>query len=134
MLTAQWTIGFLAVASLVSMSNPALAEDDTAKTGLIAALGIEAASGKTTIAGGAGAIEAGLLSSDAMLRAGAIIASITNEAAGGGNVLVVSRDQQVSLAMVRVVQDRIQAVRDLLARTPCPPPPAPSPPPEAGEQ
>lgn len=45
-----------------------------------------------------------------------------------------SRDQQVSLAMVRVVQDRIQAVRDLLARTPCPPPLAPSPPPEAGEQ
>lgn len=134
MLTAQRTIGFLAIVSSIATSDPALAENDAAKTGLIAALGIEAASGKTTIAGGAGAIEAGLLSSDAMLRAGAIIASITNEAAGSGNVLVMSRDQQVSLAMVRVVQDRIQAVRDLLGRTPCPPPPAPPPPPKAGEQ
>ncbi|MEH3123018.1 MAG: hypothetical protein PGN16_13755 [Sphingomonas phyllosphaerae] len=116
--------------SLVTTPTAALAEDDTAKTGVIAALGVEAAGGKSTIAGGAGAIEAGVLASDAMLRAGAVVASLANRGAAGGRVLVVSRDQQVSLSMVRVVRDRIQAVRDLVARTPCPKPPKTPPPAE----
>lgn len=114
--------GLLTAASLIAASTPAFAQDDTAQTGIIAALGLEAASGKTTINDGAGAIEASLLASDAMLQAGEIIAGVTKQAVSEKDkVLVVSRYQQVSLAMVRVVEKRIAAVRKLVDRAPCTP-------------
>lgn len=114
--------GLLTAASLIAASTPAVAQDDTAQTGIIAALGLEAASGKTTINDGAGAIEASLLASDAMLQAGAVIAGVTKQAAREGDkVLVVSRNQQVPLAMVRVVKDRIGGVLQQVQRAPCTP-------------
>lgn len=112
--------GLMTAASLVVASTPALAQDDTTQTGLIAALGLEAASGKTTINEGAGAIEASLLASDAMLEAGAIIAGVTKKAVDQEDrVLVISHDQQISLAMVRIVHDRIESVRDYVKKAQC---------------
>jgi hypothetical protein len=114
--------GLLTAASLITASTPAFAQDDTAQTGIIAALGLEAASGKTTINDGAGAIEASLLASDAMLQAGAVIAGVTKQAVNGGDkVLVVSRNQQVPLAMVRVIKDRIESVLNRIQSAPCTP-------------
>lgn len=107
------------VALMATIATPASA-DDTAKIGLAAALGLEAADGKTSITGGAGSIEAGLLATEGFRQTGAMIASMVNRSAGGRTVLALARDQTVNLAMVQIVDDRISQVTRLLGRAnPC---------------
>ncbi|WP_140850222.1 hypothetical protein [Sphingomonas glacialis] len=88
--------------------------DDPA-TGVIAGLGIAAASGKTTASTGSGAIEAGILGSDAVLQTGGIIAGITNKAAGNRTVLVLAQDESVNLNQPDVVLERLAAVTALFS-------------------
>lgn len=103
----------LAMGALTSIGTPAAAAEATEVT-LAAGLGLTAASGKTTLGGGAGAIEAGVLGADAFQQAGAIIAALVNRSAAEKTVLVTARDEQVNLAMATIVKDRIDAVTRLL--------------------
>jgi|GEM_PF-2826593 len=103
--------------ALVTATSPARADDDT-KTGVLAALGLSAASGKTTAPSGVGAIEAGILSSDAYNQAGAIIAIGTSVAAP-----VAARDQPIGgiRPVIRYFLPRTKVSAAIAARiTECP--------------
>jgi len=98
-------------------ATPAVAQDgtsDAAKTGIAAGLGLTAASGKTTMGDGAGAIEASLLDSDAMLKAGAAIREIAASARptnGNRRVLVLAKGDTVDFSMALWVIDRMRTLR-----------------------
>jgi len=112
-LTSKWKF-ICACAVLIAVGAPAHADDDVAKTGIAAGLGIAAASGKTTMGDGAGAIEASLLDSDAMLKAGAAIRQITELARtknGNRAVLVLAKDDTVDFSMALWVVQRMQALK-----------------------
>lgn len=96
--------------SLIAATVPASAADDTTQTGIIAGLGLGAAGGKTTAANGAGAIEAGILSSDAYNQAGAIIAAIVKPMAGGQTVLLIAHDDATNFNQPDVVLGRVDAM------------------------
>jgi hypothetical protein len=115
----------LAIGAGATLATSAAAADTTEVT-LAAGLGLTAASGKTTLGAGAGAIEAGVLGADAFQQAGAIIAALVNRSAAGKTVLVTARDEQANLALATIVKDRIDAVTRLLQRAgrSCPAPKA----------
>ena len=105
--------GICAGIAALSAASPGIAADDTTNAGIIAGLGLGAAGGKTTASGGSGAIEAGILGSDAVLQTGGIIAGITNEAAAGRPVLVLAQDESVNLNQPDVVFERLAAATAL---------------------
>jgi hypothetical protein len=90
---------------------PAYAADDTTKTGIAAGLGLSAASGKTTLGDGAGAIEASLLDSDSMLQAGRAVRQIADSARTQYNnrkVLILDKDDQIDFSMALWVVKRME--------------------------
>ncbi|KKW90177.1 hypothetical protein YP76_22370 [Sphingobium chungbukense] len=94
-------------------ANPALAADDSddvEKIGIAAALGITAADGKTTLGTGAGAIEAALLESDAINRAGATIVALTRSRIGTNGVLLLTRSETINSAAYYATKTRLEAV------------------------
>jgi hypothetical protein len=93
--------------------TPAAAAEDE-KTGLAAALGLQAASGKTTIAEGGGAIEGAILSSNALHVAGRVIAALATASAEDRDVIVLSRAEQVNLMTADTVRRRIRAISGAL--------------------
>lgn len=101
--------------AMLATSVPTAAMADDPATGVIAGLGIAAASGKTTASTGSGAIEAGVLGSDAVLETGGIIAGITNKAAGNRTVLILAQDESVNLNQPDVVLERLAAVTALFS-------------------
>jgi len=85
-----------------------------AKTGIAVGLGVAAASGKTTMSEGAGAIEASLLNSEAMLQAGVAIRRIAEAARaanGSRSVLVLSRADTVDFSMSLWVVERLRSLK-----------------------
>ena len=114
----------IAAAVLGTAGAPAAAADGTT-VGVLARRGVSAASGKTSLGAGAGAIEAGLLGSEAFQRAGAIIAGVVNDKAAGRNVAVLAHDEKLDLIMPRLIDDRIREV-DRYVATSCARLPRPS--------
>jgi hypothetical protein len=87
----------------------ALAADDTENAGIVAALGLSAADGKTTLAAGAGKIEAELLSTDAVNLAGATIAGLVNRTLElknnpGAQVIALLKDEPLDVSAVESVR------------------------------
>lgn len=115
----------IGTAFLACAAPGALADDDTEKVGLAAALGLTAADGKTTLGEGAGAIEAALLETDAINHAGAIIAALA-QTKRTGNILLVTKGEAINAAAYAAIKRRIAALTGYMANTPCPPPPAPA--------
>lgn len=113
----------IGTAFLACAAPGALADDDTEKVGLAAALGLTAADGKTTLGEGAGAIEAALLETDAINQAGAIIAALA-QTKRTGNILLVTKGEAINAAAYAAIKRRITALTGYMANTPCPPPPA----------
>lgn len=106
----------LAVASQFLAATPASAED-TEKTGLLAALGIEAAGGDTTIAEKGGEIEGYLLASRTLDEAAAKI--LGRLAGNKGPLLLLTSDESVNLSIGAVLSGRIgrlQADADAAAK------------------
>ncbi|MEH3036121.1 MAG: hypothetical protein PGN23_06490 [Sphingomonas adhaesiva] len=104
----------LGLVATLGTSVPAHAPDDVTKTGIAAGLGVAAASGKTTMGDGAGAIEASLLDSDAMLQAGAAIRRIAEAArSANGNrpVLVLGKSDTVDFSMALWVVERLRSLK-----------------------
>ncbi len=105
----------LALAAVSLIAAPAAASDDT-KTGLLAGLGVTAATGKTTLGGGAGAIEAGILSADAFKQSAAIIAGVTHSVVKGERTIaLIGADDTLDLISPHIIKGQIKAARDLLA-------------------
>ncbi|HEV7288927.1 hypothetical protein [Sphingomonas sp.] len=94
---------------------PAMAADDTEKTGIAAGIGVAAASGKTSLGDGAGAIEASLLNSDAVLKAGSAIREIAHALRTESTrpILIVSKGDTVDFSMGLWV---LQRMDELAAR------------------
>jgi hypothetical protein len=113
---------------LVTVAMPARADDDDTTTGILAGLGITAASGGTTLGEGAGAIEAGLLDTEAFQHAGRLIADVVRSlnpgAAAQGQaprpVLILASDERLDLTMPGVIRDRMDGLARL-AEQGCPP-------------
>jgi len=120
----------LAAVSVVVAATPCQADDTT--TGVLAGLGLTAATGKTTLGDGAGGIEASVLGSDAFLQAGAVIAAIVNgetakdQANGRRRVLLLAHDDAVNLNQPDVVLQQIASVKRLYEAIHCPLIPKPS--------
>lgn len=98
----------------------------TATTGIVAGVGLNAASGKTTISAGGGAIEATLLNTDAVVKAGRAIRILSIGAAGASQhktVLVLGHGDALDLTMARYFQMRLRQLA-IAGRNlgPCPPP------------
>lgn len=110
----------MAAMAAMACATPALADDETEKIGIAAALGLTAADGKTTLGDGAGAIEAALLGSDAINQAGAIIAALAHNKVGTGNVLLVTRSEAINAAAYHAVQKRIDALTTYAKAKTCP--------------
>lgn len=89
-----------------TLATPTQAEDAT-KTGLLAGLGVAAATGKTSLEGGAGEIEAGLLSADAFEQAAAIIKSVIPNDEARTSIVVLTADQQIDLVAPRSLKQRL---------------------------
>lgn len=106
---------------LATVSMPARADDDDTTTGILAGLGITAASGGTTLGEGAGAIEAGLLDSEAFQHAGRLIADVVRSlnpgAAARGEaprpVLILASDERLDLTMPGVIRARMDGLARL---------------------
>lgn len=112
----------LALAGLLAASSPALAADDTEEVGLLAALGLSGADGKTTLGAGAGAIEASLLNSDSVNEAGAIVAGLVNNELGSSpneRVLVLTSAEIVNLANLRMMRSRLRQLSQHVAGLRC---------------
>jgi hypothetical protein len=108
---------------LVMAAIPNAARGTPEETGIIAALGLSAADGKTTLGNGAGATEATLLNASALNEAGAIIAGLVNRQVRGEaqtRVLILNHGETVNRLSARTIEDRITR---LTARLPaaCPP-------------
>lgn len=103
-------LSLLFASALATAPVPTFAADDMT-TGIIAGLGLTAASGKITLGASAGAIEAGLLNSESFQQTGAIIAGVVNGLAPGKRVLVLAHDEKLDLIMSQVVADRIEDVQ-----------------------
>ena len=116
---------------LATVSMPARADDDDTTTGILAGLGITAASGGTTLGEGAGAIEAGLLDTDAFQHAGRLIADVVRSLNPGAAargvaprpVLILASDERLDLTMPGVIRARMDGLARL-AEQGCPPPAA----------
>lgn len=65
------------------------------KTGIVTGLGVSAALGKTTLGDRAGSIEAALLDSDSILKAGQVIHTISAARRNGCDILVLGRGDTV---------------------------------------
>jgi hypothetical protein len=80
-----------------------------AATGIAAGLGLTAASGKTTVSSGGGAMEASLLASDAVLAAGEAIRHRADKqaVANGKAILVLGRTDAFDLGSSRWMFDRM---------------------------
>lgn len=76
----QLTRCVAATCLLIVTTQPCLAAQDATTTGIVAGLGLTAASGKTSVSSGGGAIEATLLDSDAVLQAGDTIRRLATAA------------------------------------------------------
>ena len=101
-----------AMAALASMtlSGPAAAADD-ATTGVVAALGLAAGSGKTTLTGSAGATEASIIQAQAVNRTGWIIAQLVEAAeAKAGTVFVLAKTDQPDLSAAESMQLNIDTL------------------------
>ncbi|HMG47867.1 MAG TPA: hypothetical protein VK614_10445 [Allosphingosinicella sp.] len=108
--------------ALAIVPNAALAEDSPEEVGLLAALGLSAADGKTTLGAGAGAIEATLLNSDSVNEAGAIIAGLVNhqlDSSTDQRVLVLTRSEIANLANLRMIRSRLRQLALFLAPLTC---------------
>jgi len=106
--------------SLLLGAVPAYA-DDTAKTGIAAGLGLSAASGKTTLGDGAGAIEASLLDSDSMLQAGRAVRQIADNARTryrNRQVLILDKDDQIDFSTALWVVKRMEDLNLAAGRLP----------------
>jgi hypothetical protein len=102
----------LAIVSVLSTSlvpSPATAAS-SATTGVVAGLGITAASGKSTVSSG-GAIEASLLTSDAILKVGANIATLVAPRVGHDPVILLGHSDTLDLNMARWLPMRLRAVQ-----------------------
>lgn len=106
---------YFVVAFAALSAAPAMAEDEEEKVGIAAGLGLTAATGKTTIAEGGGAVEAALLTSDAVREAGRVIAALATQKTVGRDILVLSRSEQVNLMAAQVVRGRIGTISRALA-------------------
>jgi hypothetical protein len=117
---SSWACKGVLIAAVTAASVPAAADGtDDQKVGIAAALGLTAASGKTTIAEGGGAVEAALLTSGAVREAGRVIAALAVSKAGDHPILVVARSEQPALMSARIVTDRLTAIDARLRRTSC---------------
>lgn len=100
-----------AVTSLFACSSQADAAD-TATTGIAVGLGLQAASGKTTISNGGGATEAALLNSQALLKAGNVIRRVVEAAAGERRqILVLGHSDTLDFVTARSIQMRLADLR-----------------------
>jgi hypothetical protein len=98
--------------ALMACTTPVLADDETEKIGIAAALGLTAADGKTTLGTGAGGIEAALLGSDAINQAGAIIVALTRPPMAGKKALLLTRNETINAAAYNATKTRIEAVKN----------------------
>lgn len=113
----------IAVSSALICAAPVAAQDGEAEEiGLLAALGLQAADGKTTLSASAGATEAMLLGSDSVNEAGAIIAGLVNHQLASRpdqHVLVLTGSESANLSNLRMVRERLTAFRDEAATLSC---------------
>ncbi len=124
------------IAGVSLVTAPAMASDET-KAGLLAGLGVAAATGKTSLEGSAGAIEAGLLSAEAFRQSADIIAGVAAATAGARKVVLIGEKDSIDLISPRIIMDQIVAARGLLAEDrnrPCPKIPATTPASSPGTQ
>ncbi len=124
------------IAGVSLVAAPAMASDET-KTGLLAGLGVAAATGKTSLEGSAGAIEAGLLSAEAFRQSADIIAGVAAVTAGARKVVLIGEKDSIDLISPRIIMDQIVTARGLLAEDrnrPCPRIPVTTPVPSPGTQ
>jgi hypothetical protein len=92
------------------IATPAQAED-TEKTGLLAALGIEAAGGETTLGDNGGQIEGYLLASGTMNEAAETILGQIRASYGDRPMLLLTREEAVNLNVGTVLSQRIHRLR-----------------------
>lgn len=108
------TLIALAGGSMIATA-PAHADDDT-KTGLIAGLGVAAATGKTSLGDGGGKIEAGLLSADAFQQAAAVIAGVVRDARPGQRrIVILPGDTTIDLLSPALITERLKELNTLIA-------------------
>lgn len=108
--------------SAAAIATPAVA-DDTTDTGLLTALGITAATGKTSLGDDAGAIEAALYSGDAFQNAGAMIAQLVGARRSGRPVLILARGETVDLLTPKILSDEVGRLTALVEVVCAPPKP-----------
>ena len=104
--------GLVGVCAVLAAGWPAAAPAADATTGIAAGLGLTAASGKTTMASGAGGIEATLLTSDAIMAAGREIRWRAAAVAAGQPLIVIGRSDTLDLASASWVKARMQTLLD----------------------
>ena len=100
-------------AMLLATAPGTAAADEAEKTGIAAGLGLTAATGKTTMSDGAGAIEASLLDSDAMLSAGKLIReiAIAGRKDPSRRILILAKGDTVDFSMALWVMQRMDDLR-----------------------
>lgn len=114
-------VGCLACVSMIANSTPAFADDSTT-TGLIAGLGVTAATGKLSLGDSSGAIEAELYGAEGFQQAGSIIASIVNSARRSNSnrpVLVIAHGDTLDLISDSTIANQIALVDGYVKAT-CP--------------
>lgn len=109
----------ICMAAMLLAITPAAA-DEVERTGIAAGLGLTAATGKTTMSDGAGAIEASLLDSDAMLSAGKLIREIAlaGRKDSTRQILILAKGDAVDFSMALWVMQRMEELRQRSAALP----------------
>lgn len=120
MKSTKFAIYAAAVVTVLAPVSPAFAGDDAEKTGLIAGLGLAAADGKTTISEDGGGIEASLLVSKAIDKAGLKVADIAKREAPTGPILVLAKDDETNLIVLTMGRRRLAGMLTALASRKCP--------------
>ena len=105
-------IGCAAIAIGAQYLAPAaaLADDSTEKTGLLAALGIEAAGGETTVGDKGGQIEGYLLASKVLGLAARKVLDEVKKPAGNSPLILLAGAEKINFGLPVVLSDRIDSL------------------------
>jgi hypothetical protein len=116
-------VATLALAAQLLVASPAFAADEAANTGLLAALGVEAAGGNTELGGNGGQIEGWLLTSRYLDAVAVRILERTAAAGGGRRILLLAGDEPINLGLPSALSRRIALLKQRIAayavRTAC---------------
>jgi len=110
----------LSMAALIATSSPAAAAGDATDAGLLAAIGLNAASAKTQLNAGGGEVEIWMLSSQVISTAAAAIGTKIEAARGARKVIILTPESKFNLGLAASVQHEIAYLRSRLTAIRCP--------------